>query len=187
MGDRLLAEIVTPDVIAVSPDAPAREGLEIMRRRGISCLVVTEAGVPVGIVTERNVLWAAAHRGDDFADRPVRDLMSSPVITVGEDTMLVEAYHLLSQKRLRHLVMVDAAGQVKGVLTQSDLVQRLGYDSLSEIKRVSEIMTREVVTTTPNDSWYSIGTSTYGPYDIAALQYMFGTDGLGGNQGFVHA
>jgi len=146
MGDRLLAEIVTPDVIAVSPDAPAREGLEIMRRRGISCLVVTEAGVPVGIVTERNVLWAAAHRGDDFADCPVRDLMSSPVITVGEDTMLVEAYHLLSQKRLRHLVMVDGAGQVKGVLTQSDLVDRIGYDSLSEIKRVSEIMTREVVT-----------------------------------------
>ncbi|MFP5257694.1 MAG: CBS domain-containing protein [Acidobacteriota bacterium] len=146
MGERLLAEIVTPEVIAVSPDAPAREGLEIMRRHGISCLVVTQDGAPVGIVTERNVLWAAAHCGGDFADRPVRDLMSSPVVTVAEDTVLVEAYHLLSQKRLRHLVMVDAAGLAKGVLTQSDLIDRLGYDSLSEIKRVSEIMTREVVT-----------------------------------------
>lgn len=150
MGDRLLAEIVTPDVIAISPDAPAREGLEIMRRRGISCLVVTEAGAPVGIITERNVLWAAAHRGGDFADRPVRDLMSAPVITVGEETVLVEAYHLLSSKRLRHLVMVDGEGKAKGVLTQSDLIERLGYDSLSEIKRVSEIMTREVVTASGN-------------------------------------
>ncbi|KHK02223.1 CBS domain-containing protein [Desulfovibrio sp. TomC] len=146
MGDRLLAEIVTPDVISIAPDAPAREGLEIMRRRGISCLVVTDDGMPVGIITERNVLWAAAHRNEDFAERPVRELMSAPVVTVAEDTVLLEAYHLLSSKRLRHLVMVDAAGKARGVLTQSDLVERLGYDSLSEIKRVSEIMTREVVT-----------------------------------------
>lgn len=150
MGDRRLAEIVSPDVIAVSPTVPVREGLGIMRQRSISCLIVAEAGVPCGIITERNILWAAAHKGEDFADRPVSDLMSAPVVTVTEDTMLVEAYHLLARKRLRHLVMVDAAGQARGVLTQSDLIERLGYDSLSEIKRVSVIMTREVVTAPGN-------------------------------------
>ena len=127
-----------------------REGLAIMRQRGISCLVVAEAGMPVGIITERNILWAAAHRGEEFPDRPVRDLMSAPVITVGEDTVLVEAYHLLARKRLRHLVMVDGTGRAKGVLTQSDLVERLGYDSLSEIKKVSSVMTHEVVTAPGN-------------------------------------
>ncbi|EHJ46258.1 multi-sensor hybrid histidine kinase [Solidesulfovibrio carbinoliphilus subsp. oakridgensis] len=150
MGDRRLAEIVSPDVIAVSPAVSVREGLDVMRRRSISCLIVAEAGLPVGIITERNILWAAAHRGEDFADRPVADLMSAPVVTVAEDTMLVEAYHLLAKKRLRHLVMVDAAGQARGVLTQSDLIERLGHDSLSEIKRVSVIMTREVVTAPGN-------------------------------------
>ncbi|EHJ48785.1 peptidase metallopeptidase [Solidesulfovibrio carbinoliphilus subsp. oakridgensis] len=39
--------------------------------------------------------------------------------------------------------------------------------------------------TAPSDTWYSVSSSIYGPYDIAALQYMYGTDGLGGNQGFV--
>jgi PAS domain S-box-containing protein len=150
MADRLLADIVTPDVISISPDAPAREGLDIMRSRGISCLVVAEDAHPVGIITERNILWAAAHKGEDFAEKPVRELMSSPVITVAEDTVLVDAYQLLSRKRLRHLVMVDANGRAKGVMTQSDLVQRLGYDSLSEIKTVVEIMTREVVTASGN-------------------------------------
>jgi len=150
MGDRLLAEIVTPDVISISPDAPVRQGLDIMRRRGISCLVVAEDGVPVGIITERNILWAAAHRGVDFFDRSVRDLMSAPVVTVTEDTVLLEAYNLLARKRLRHLVMVDEAGLARGVLTQSDLVERLGYDTLSEIKKVSSIMTREVVTAPGN-------------------------------------
>ncbi len=150
MGDRLLAEIVTPDVVAISPQAPVREGLALMRRRGISCLVVEQDGLPVGIITERNILWAAAHRGEEFPDRPVADFMSAPVITVAEDSVLVEAYHLLAKKRLRHLVMVDAAGKACGVVTQSDLVERLGYDSLSEIKKVSEIMTREVVTAPGN-------------------------------------
>ena len=51
MGDRRLAEIITPDVIAVSPDTPVRAGLAVMRDRGISCLVVAEADMPVGIVT----------------------------------------------------------------------------------------------------------------------------------------
>ncbi len=54
-----------------------------------------------------------------FADRPVRELMSSPVVTVPGDALLVEACQLMTGKRLRHLVMVDAAGQAKGVLTQS--------------------------------------------------------------------
>lgn len=150
MGDRLLAEIISPDVISIAPGAPAREGLEIMRRRGISCLVVAENAFPVGIVTERNILWAAAHKGEEFADKPVRDLMTAPVVTVAEDTVLVEAYQILSRNRLRHLVMVDGDGRAKGVLTQSDLVERLGYDSLSEIKRVADIMTRTVVTAPGN-------------------------------------
>lgn len=146
MGDKRLAEIVTPEVVTISPDAPVRHGLAVMRDRGISCLIVARDGVPVGIVTERDILWAAAHRGEDFAERHVSDLMTAPVVTVAEDTMVVEAYHLLAKKRLRHLVMVDGAGRVRGVLTQSDLIERLGYDSLSEIKRIEGIMTREVVT-----------------------------------------
>ena len=152
MGDRLLAEIISPDVISIAPDVPVHEGLDLMRRRGISCLVVAEAGIPVGILTERNMLWAAAHRDEGFDDKLVRDFMSAPVTTVSEDTVLVEAYNILSHKRLRHLVMVDATGRAKGVLTQSDLVERLGYDSLAEIKKVSSIMTREVVTAPGNIS-----------------------------------
>ena len=150
MGDRRLAEIITPDVIAVSPDTPVRAGLAVMRDRGISCLVVAEAGVPVGIVTERDIVWGAAHRGETFADRTMGELMTSPVVTVDEDTMLVEAYHLLARKRLRHLVLVDAAGKARGVLTQSDLIESLGHDALTEMQRVGDIMTREVVSAPGN-------------------------------------
>jgi CBS domain-containing protein len=57
MGGKLLADCVTPDIVVIAPDAPVRDGLDVMRRRGISCLVVVDAGRPVGIITERNILW----------------------------------------------------------------------------------------------------------------------------------
>ena len=150
MGDSRLAEIVSSGVVAVSPMDSVREGLDIMRSRGISCLVVVVEGLPVGIVTERDILWAAVHRGVDFADRKLGGLMTAPVVTASEDTMLAEAYHLLARKGLRHLVMVDAAGRAAGVLTLSDLVERLGCDSLSGVRRVADIMTSDVVTAPGN-------------------------------------
>ncbi|EFL49854.1 multi-sensor hybrid histidine kinase [Solidesulfovibrio fructosivorans JJ]] len=152
MGDRRLAEIVSSDVIAISPAETMRSALAVMRDRGISCLVATEDGAPVGIVTERDILWAAAHRGLDFPERPVGDVMTAPVITVPADTMLVEAYHLMAQKHLRHLVMVDAAGKAGGVLTQSDLVAGLEHEGLTGAKCVADIMTRDVVTAPGNIS-----------------------------------
>lgn len=152
MAQELLAELASPDVAVVFPDSRARDGLDIMRQRGISCLVVEEAGCPVGIVTERSVLWAAAHKPADFPDRSVRELMSAPVITVPADANVAEAYVLLTRNRLRHLVMVDAEGHTRGVITLSDLVECLGQGSLYAAKHLGEIMTREVVTSAGNCS-----------------------------------
>jgi len=152
MAQQLLAELASPDVAVIFPDSRARDGLDIMRQRGISCLVVEEAGRPVGIITERSILWAAAHKAADFPDQPVRELMSAPVITVSEDANVVEACALLTRNRLRHLVMVDAEGRTRGVITQSNLVECLGQGSLYAAKRLGDIMTREVVTAPGNSS-----------------------------------
>lgn len=146
MGDRLLADPASRDVLVIAPDVAVRQGLDIMRRHGVSCLVVEEDSRPIGIITERNVLWAAAHLGPEFADRAVREFMSSPVRTAEQGTHLAEICRILSRNRLRHLVLVDAAGRTQGVITQSDLVEQLGCATLSGARRVSEIMTREVVT-----------------------------------------
>jgi len=152
MAQQLLAELASADVAVIFPESRVRDGLDLMRQRGISCLVVEEAGRPVGIITERSILWAAAHREATFPDRPVRELMSAPVITVSVDTNLAEACTLLTRNRLRHLVMVDAEGRTRGVITQSNLVECLGEGSLYAAKSVTEIMTREVVTAPGNIS-----------------------------------
>lgn len=149
MTDRLVSEIVTPKVVAVGPDTPLPEVLGLMRERRISCVVVLERGRPVGIVTERNFLWAAAHGFDCLSGRSIAELMSAPVTTIPESSYIYEAYALLVTNGLRHLVVVDEQGRAAGVITQSNLVGQLGSDYLSEIKTVAEIMHPEVHSVRP--------------------------------------
>ncbi len=140
MTERFISDIVTPKVVAVGPDTPLPEVLSLMRERCISCVVVLEEGLPVGIVTERNFLWAAANDFDCLSGCRIAELMSAPVATIAETSPIYEAYALLSSRGVRHLVVVDDAGRACGVVTQSNLVRQLGYDYLAEIKTVGEIM-----------------------------------------------
>ncbi|MFW5837081.1 MAG: CBS domain-containing protein, partial [Desulfovibrionaceae bacterium] len=149
MVEKHLREIFTPRVVGVSPDAPVSEGLRLMRDHAISCIVVLADGRPEGILTERNVLWAAAHEGASFAQKPVREVMVAPVVTVTLDRYVYEIYNLFSRKKLRHLVVVDDDKEACGVITQSNVVDQLGYDYLAEIKKIEEIMHPGLVTVSP--------------------------------------
>ncbi|MEW5773528.1 MAG: CBS domain-containing protein [Thermodesulfobacteriota bacterium] len=150
MTERFISEIVTPKVVAVAPDTPLPEVLALMRQRRISCVVVLEKGRPVGIVTERNFLWAAAHGFDCLSGRRIAELMSTPVTTIAESSPIYEAYNLLSSRGVRHLVVVDEDGRACGVVTQSNLVRQLGYDYLAEIKKVGDIMHPDLISVPPD-------------------------------------
>jgi len=85
-----LNEILTPNVINVSPTTPVSQAIQIMRTNNISCIVIVEENKPIGIFTERNVVWFTAQRGAEFHDCEVRELMSSPVLTANQNIDLWE-------------------------------------------------------------------------------------------------
>lgn len=140
---KTLRDILTPHVITLAPDACAEEAIAIMRKRRISCIVVTEQQQPVGIFTERNLV-DGAHRAVDFAGTNMRALMSSPVVTAPSSTTIYDAFNLFSLKKIRHLVVVNAQGHISGVITQSDLIAHLGIEYFVEAKKVGKIMNRTV-------------------------------------------
>ena len=146
MTNKPLCDLFTPGVLGVAPDALFAEALQLMRSKRISCVVVLEKGKPVGIVTERNVLWAVAHRLPCTSDLSVRDVMSSPVVTVPRGTTVHDAYVFLLSHHMRHLVVVDEAGLAVNVLTQTDLVAHIGEDYLAEVRTVASIMPPSLVT-----------------------------------------
>ncbi len=146
MLKKRLNEILTPNAIGVSPTTPVSQAIRIMRSKNISCIVVLEGNKPIGIFTERNVVQATAQRGADFDDCEIRQLMSSPVLTANKNAEMYTAYNLLVTSKIRHLVVVDDDNHAVGVITQSNLIEHLGYEYFIEIKRVSQIMTKILFT-----------------------------------------
>jgi CBS domain-containing protein len=135
---RRLSEILTRNVVNVSPTTSVSEVIQTMHSKNISCIVVVEANKPIGIFTERNVVQVLAERGPDFDGREIRELMSSPVLTANQNVEVHIAYNLLVTHKIRRLVVVDDEGSVVGVITQSNLIEHLGYEYFIEIKKVSQ-------------------------------------------------
>ncbi|MBI3591890.1 MAG: CBS domain-containing protein [Nitrospirae bacterium] len=145
MKDRSLKKVLTSDVISVSPETPVSEVIALMEKHKISCMVVTENKKPVGIFTERDFVQTV-YRGNHSSMLEIRELMSKPVITARSDSNIYEAYNLLETNNIRHLVIVDSKNNLAGVITQSDIMKSLGVEYFLEIKNISKIMTKNVVT-----------------------------------------
>lgn len=150
MRKKQIKDIFTPKIIGVSPAAQIAEAMTIMRNEDISCVVVLEDKKPVGILTERNLVSFAARQGERHDELPVGKLMSFPVLTANRNMDIYEAYNLLFSRKIRHLVIVDEEGAAVGVVTQSNIVEHLSYDSFVEMKKVSQVMSK-IVHTLPRD------------------------------------
>src|ERR1039457_4133225 len=124
--------IISPDVITVSPETPITEVIAIMVKARISCVVVAEGNKPLGIFTERDIVKEAS-QVFSFGERPICELMSSPVVTISDDLSLYQAYDLMYTNHIRHHVIVDSDMNIVGILTQSDLIDHLGLEYFVEM------------------------------------------------------
>jgi IMP dehydrogenase len=107
---------VVVDPVTIGPDQKLSEALELMRRFEISGLPVVGAdGRPVGILTNRDV------RFERNLGQPVRAMMTTKLVTVPEGTGLEASKELLHRHRIEKLLVVDAAGKLKGLITIKDL------------------------------------------------------------------
>ena len=93
----------------------------LMNERGIGGLVVLEANRVAGMFTERDILRRVVAMKRDPATTPVREVMTSPVAFCRRETTLEECRAVMSEKRIRHLPVVDEQG-VCGIVTIGDLM-----------------------------------------------------------------
>ncbi|HEX9080275.1 MAG TPA: CBS domain-containing protein [Desulfuromonadaceae bacterium] len=146
-----IGRIISRQVVSVTPETPLDEAVATMAAARISCLVVTERKKPLGIFTERDLVRLAHHQGD-LHSRPIREVMTSPVVTIPGSLSMYEAYSLMLTNRIRHHVVVDHGGRLLGLLTQSDLVNHLGHEYFVEMRKIEQVMTTDVVTVTAGRS-----------------------------------
>jgi CBS domain-containing protein len=107
---------------SVTPDAPVLEAIRLMAEHGVGALLVMSGEQLVGVVSERDYARKVILKGRSSNDTPVRQIMSSPVLTVQADQSVHDCMRIMSEKRIRHLPVVDAGGVI-GVLSIGDLVR----------------------------------------------------------------
>jgi CBS domain-containing protein len=95
---------------------------ELMMRKRIAALVVTDGGEPMGLISERDLVSAAVDKGSCLENTLIREIVSRPVLAVSPDESLKRAMALMTAKRVRHLP-VFADEELVGIVSLGDLVK----------------------------------------------------------------
>ena len=133
--------------------------VEIMVTADIGRVIITDADVPVGIFTEKDVLKRVANKGIDLQQTSIREVMTSPIQAVAEETHILEALGRMYQGNFRHLLVRGRRGTIVGIVSMRRILKiavELGQ-GLSETRTVGEIMSGKVLTV---DEGRSISEST---------------------------
>jgi len=132
---RQLLEAKAPEVFAIGPGSPVFDAIALMADKRIGALLVMDAGRLVGIVSERDYARKIVLQGRSSKDTPVRDIMTGDVITVGLNDTADRCMQLVTDKRIRHLPVLDG-DNVLGVVSIGDLVKAVIEDQQLELDQL---------------------------------------------------
>jgi CBS domain-containing protein len=134
-----VSDFMTKEVKIITENETMRQACKLMYQHNIGSIVILKKGsygheheissnttkkdIPVGIVTERDIARMVGFSAKFFADMPVSEVMTKPLITVAPDTSVKDAVALMDQKDIRRLPVVEDKGQMVGIITAKDILK----------------------------------------------------------------
>ena len=128
-------------IYSVGPEDPVLEAIQLMADLHIGALLVMKGEELSGIVSERDYARKVILLGRSSSATPVWQIMSSPVLTVDPTQSLDDCMRLMTERRLRHLPVVEH-GRVVGVLSIGDLVKAVIEDQRQTIEQLEDYIHR---------------------------------------------
>ena len=110
------------DVVTVNPGSALGDAIETLAARNIGAVMVVEDDRAVGILSERDVIRLLAGAPTGFREKRIDSLMTTELVTVGEDATIDEIKDLMTDRRIRHLPVVEAE-RLTGILSIGDVVK----------------------------------------------------------------
>lgn len=151
--NRTVEEVMTPNPETVKPETPLKEAIKLLVEKHISGLpVVNEVGKLVGIISESDLMWQetgvetppyimildsviylenpARHDKEihKALGQIVKEVMSDKPITIKPHQTLKQAAHLMHEKKIRRLPVVNSDEQVIGIITQGDIIRTMALE-----------------------------------------------------------
>jgi len=127
-------------IYSIGPEEPVLEAIQLMADKYIGALLVMRGAELVGIVSERDYARKVILLGRSSAETPVWQIMSSPVITVSPEHTLTECMKIVTDKRARHLPVVQD-GRVLGLVSIGDLVKAVMEEQQQQIEQLERYIT----------------------------------------------
>jgi CBS domain-containing protein len=126
---------------SVSPGTPVSEAVVHMNARNIGALIVMDGTKLVGIFTERDVLTRIVARQLDPQRTPIRDVMTTKLVTIQPETSVGDAMMIITDTRCRHLPVVTD-GRVRGMISIGDLTRWMVRNQERQIHDLTDYICR---------------------------------------------
>jgi CBS domain-containing protein len=137
-----IGEVCNREVIVIGPDASVREAARLMRDYHVGDLVIVEQRgqqrVPLGVLTDRDIVIEVLAEDIDQAAVTIRDVMSTQLISAREDEDLADVIERMRAGGVRRVPVVNAQGGLEGILAVDDVLELLA-EQTSTIARLVRI------------------------------------------------
>ena len=144
-----ISKICHRDVVTLQRDATVQEAAKLMRQHHIGDIIIVDnrngAQIPVGIVTDRDLIVEVVATELDVTVLTVGDIMVKELFTAKESMEIFEAIQYMRSKTIRRLPVVDEDGGLVGILTLDDVLALLSEELLNLAKLVGYERKKEIL------------------------------------------
>ena len=140
-------EYCNRNVVVVSKTEPVSEAITLMRKHHVGDVIVTEETapglIPVGILTDRDIVLEILAEDVDPGSVTIGDVMSFELTTVTEDSKLIDTIKLMRDKGVRRIPVVNQEGVLQGLLSVDDLLELLAEQLTDIVNLIGKEQSRE--------------------------------------------
>jgi len=124
----MLKQLAIKPVITASARMTIAEAARAMKQKNVGALIVVNAGRPLGVLTDRDIVVDVVAAGKDPDAMRVEEVMRKKPATLRDDLGLMDAARVFAKTAVRRLPVVDKAGRVTGIVALDDLMILLGNE-----------------------------------------------------------
>lgn len=126
------------NVLTINSSASVFDAIALMSDANIGAVVIEEGGDAAGIFTERDYMRKIVLKGRSSRETKVKDVMSSPLITIEPSESSQVGMETMTECRCRHLVVMDGDNNMIGIVSLGDLVKFMLQEKEAEVEQLSQ-------------------------------------------------